>query len=164
MGKGPSKGRSFDWIPNHLQDANGEIAPRPMLNLFALAAEDENKHRRASPALLLSPESLRLAIEAVSARRIDELKEEYKWLTQVHPRLSGQHVPMERETMAKLLQDIPWEVEQARYTSAMPDRLIADLLQIGVFRLTSDGRIHVPDIYLYGFGMKRRGGIRRPKQ
>ena len=28
---------------------------------------------------------------------------------------------------------------------------------------TPDNRVNVPEIYLYGFGLKRKGGIRRPK-
>ena len=37
------------------------------------------------------------------------------------------------------------------------------LLTLGVVMKTTDGRINVPEIYLHGFGLKRKGGIKRPK-
>jgi hypothetical protein len=64
-----------------------------------------------------------------------------------------------------LLQNIDWQSQPAtdRPISQKPSDIVDQLLKIGVLRLTHDGRIHVPDIYLYGFKMKRRGGIRRPR-
>lgn len=41
---------------------------------------------------------------------------------------------------------------------------IFDVLKtLGIIQETWDGRINVPEIYLHGFGLKRRGGIRRPR-
>ena len=162
MGKDRKKGASFDWPPNHLQDALGDIFPRSMLNLFSLAAADELEHMRAPENLLLAPESVSVGIEQVSERRIKELLEEFPWLESVQLKLKGQRVPMERSEMAALLATITeWPDRKPRNTA--PDAVIDQLLRIGVFRLTPDRRIHVPDIYLYGFGLKRSGGIRRPK-
>jgi hypothetical protein len=42
--------------------------------------------------------------------------------------------------------------------------LVDKLVELGIVRHTRDGRIHVPDIYLFGFGLKRRGGVRRPRR
>ncbi len=162
MGKDRKKGASFEWPPNHLQDALGEIFPRSMLNLFSLAAEDEREHRRAPENLLLAPESVSVAIEQVSERRIQELLEEFPWLSSVKSVLVGERVPMERSAMASLLGKIvSWTDRKPRSTA--PEGIIDELLRIGVFRVTLDRRIHVPDIYLYGFGLRRSGGIRRPK-
>lgn len=162
MGKTRKKGASFDWPPNHLQDALGEIFPRLMLNLFSLAAEDEIEFRRAPESLLLAPESVSAGITEVSERRIKELLEEHPWLESVKPRLYGQRVPMVRSEMAALL---PKTHDWGSMSPINPDpeAVIDHLLRIGVFRITTDRRIHVPDIYLYGFGLKRSGGIRRPK-
>jgi hypothetical protein len=133
-----------------------------MLNLFSLAAEDEMEHHRAPDNLLLAPESVSVAIEQVSERRIKELVEEFPWLASVQQVLRGQRVPMERIEMADLLSTIShWPERKPRRTE--PEAVIDELLRIGVFRITLDRRIHVPDIYLYGFGLKRSGGIRRPK-
>ncbi|NQE35666.1 hypothetical protein E5S67_03401 [Microcoleus sp. IPMA8] len=37
MSANAKKGITYRWIPNHLQDAGGRIAPRSFLKLFALA-------------------------------------------------------------------------------------------------------------------------------
>ena len=162
MGKDRKKGASFDWPPNHLQDALGEIFPRLMLNLFSLAATDERDFSRAPEDLLLAPESVSAGIALVSERRLQELLEEFPWLESVKPKLFGQRVPMVRSEMAALLSTIN-EWGTTRPLNPEPEAVIEHLLRIGVFRIMPDRRIHVPDIYLYGFGLKRSGGIRRPK-
>jgi hypothetical protein len=161
MGAGPKKGRSFEWISNHLQDAKGDIFPRSMLNLFSLAATDELENKRAKPGKLLMPESLAFAIEKVSERRIGELQEEYPWLDSLRPVLQDKLVPVEDSTMAEWLESVEWR-EKPPVSGAKSQ--IELLLQLGIFRRTGDGRLHVPDIYLFGFGLKRKGGIPRPTQ
>jgi hypothetical protein len=37
------------------------------------------------------------------------------------------------------------------------------LIQLGVVESRLDGRINIPEIYLYGFQVKRSGGVKRPK-
>ena len=162
MGAGPTKGRTFEWPPNHLQDANREIVPRSMLNLFALAARYEQE-RPGSTDLLLSPTSFAAAIKQVSELRIKELvEEEYPWLTALRVPLDGQQVPMQRQQLLEILQSIDWEAMEHRPPSSDPDKLLEHLLELGILRRTQDQRLHVPDIYLYGFNLKRKGGIRRP--
>jgi hypothetical protein len=161
MGAGPKKGRSFEWIPNHLQDAKGDIFPRSMLNLFSLAATDEIENQRAKPGKLLAPESLAYAIEKVSERRIGELKEAYPWLDALRPVLKDKLVPVDYSVMAEWLESVEWN--QKPPVSGAKSQ-IELLLQLGIFRRTGDGRLHVPDIYLFGFGLKRKGGIPRPSQ
>lgn len=165
MGSGPTKGRTFEWVPNHLQDANGEIVPRSMLNLLALAAKDEVANKRIKDTnLLLSPLSIRGVLEEVSAHRVTELAEEYPWLDVIKSRFQGKQVPMGRLDFINLLEGINWSLQEPNNhpVSQEPSKIVDNLLKIGVLRLTSDQRIHVPDIYLYGFRMKRKGGTRRP--
>jgi hypothetical protein len=38
------------------------------------------------------------------------------------------------------------------------------LREIGVVELRTDDKVNVPEIYLYGFQLKRRGGIQRPRR
>lgn len=162
MGAGPTKGRTFEWPPNHLQDANREIVPRSMLNLFALAARHE-RERSGSGNLLLSPTSFAVAINKVSELRIKELvEEEYPWLDALRTFLEGQQVPMQRQQLIGILQEIDWNKMERRPPSTDPNKLLEHLLELGILRRTEDKRIHVPDIYLYGFNLKRKGGIRRP--
>lgn len=37
------------------------------------------------------------------------------------------------------------------------------LVTLGIVMKTADNRINFPEIYLHGFGLKRKGGIKRPK-
>ena len=37
------------------------------------------------------------------------------------------------------------------------------LVTLGIVMRTADERINIPEIYLHGFGLKRKGGIKRPK-
>jgi hypothetical protein len=41
--------------------------------------------------------------------------------------------------------------------------ILEALLELGIVIQSPDGRINVPELYLYGFGLKRKGGIKRPK-
>ncbi len=36
MGKNAKKGVSYAWVPNHIQDANGEMAPRAFLKAMLM--------------------------------------------------------------------------------------------------------------------------------
>ena len=42
-----------------------------------------------------------------------------------------------------------------------PSELVDYLVEIGVFRLRPEGRIDVPDLFLNGLGMTRKGGVAR---
>lgn len=160
MGAGPTKGRTFEWIPNHLQDAKGDIFPRSTLNLFSFASQDELIYQRAKFGNLLSPKSLAFAIEKVSELRISELQEEYPWLEDLRPVLREKLIPVDEITMEQWLETVEWRT-QPPVSGAKAQ--IGLLLDLGIFRRTRDGRLHVPDIYLFGFGLKRKGGIPRPQ-
>ena len=105
-------------------------------------------------------------LEEVSKARIKELKEELSWIDTIGRNLKGQTVPIERDKLrSRIAQGVDWEKlpEQLRDKPDQKDRLIEYLISLGIFRETPDKRIHVPDIYLFGFGLKRKGGIRRPR-
>jgi hypothetical protein len=70
---------------------------------------------------------------------------------------------MPRETLVELLGQVNWSETERPPLHQNPELLVEDLLKVGILRPTADHRIHVPDIYLYGFGLKRKGGIRRPR-
>lgn len=44
-----------------------------------------------------------------------------------------------------------------------PQELIHYLKQLGIIEIRLDRRINVPEIYLYGFDIKRRGGVKKAK-
>lgn len=43
------------------------------------------------------------------------------------------------------------------------EEILKYLLQMGIVESRFDGRINMPEIYLYGFQVKRKGGVKRPK-
>lgn len=169
MGKNPKKGSSFSWVPNHIQDANGEVAPRPFLKCFVFAAEDQVVHKSEVETLeddrLLYPSRLQGALTKVSNDRVNELIEyEYGWLKMLSEKLEGQSMLMERSELLKFLTLDNWpEGERETLPGTTPEELLDALEKLGIFIETIDGRMNVPEIYLHGFGLKRRGGIKRPR-
>lgn len=165
MGRGSSKGNSYSWIPNHLQDANREIFPRSFLQLFAEAARQESENPRATDDHLIGYSYFASALDKVSERRLQEIIEEIGWIGEVKPALAGLIVPIERTAMNKALAKVNLTkvFKGGRPADVGPSGLIDLMIKLGLFRELDDGRIHVQDIYLSGFGLKRKGGIRRPK-
>ncbi len=43
------------------------------------------------------------------------------------------------------------------------ERVAEELVALGVLSIRRDGRFDVPDLYRYGFGIRRKGGVRRPR-
>ena len=43
------------------------------------------------------------------------------------------------------------------------EQVLRTLIELGVMSERSDGRIDVPDIYRYGFGILRKGGVKRAR-
>lgn len=41
--------------------------------------------------------------------------------------------------------------------------MLHTLIELGAMSERDDGRIDVPDIYRYGFGILRKGGVKRPR-
>jgi hypothetical protein len=165
MGPDPRKGVTYRWIPNHLQDAAGQIAPRAFLKLFALAAESRrDKADQLAGTFLLRPADLQGALMETSTDRIRELQEEYPWMEALKESLKDLEVPMDRQKFGAALRNTEWSQEAERM---LPDKsapsVFGYLRDIGVVALRTDGKVNVPEIYMYGFQLKRRGGISRPK-
>lgn len=166
MGADARKGNSHRWVPNHLQDAGGKIAPRSFLKLFSYAAVLE-LHKFDDKALtdrrLLQPSSLQGALMEASNDRIRELaSEEYPWLQQLKKSLKGIVVPANKEQFIEAIERTEWS-PMMRPPVERPIELMEYMKTLGILESRSDGRINMPEIYLYGFEMKRMGGVRRPK-
>jgi len=163
MGSDPRRGATYSWFLNHLRDSLKDIAPRSFLKLFEASAKRQLASGLPRSDHLLEPQHIAGALGDVSTDRISELtNEEYPWIRTIAKQLDRKTVPMERREFRKLLTQIEWS-EGSKPLYVEPDRLIDYLLSLGILRATDDGRIHVPDIYLYGFGLRRKGGIRRPR-
>lgn len=169
MGSSPKKGKSYDWPPNHLQDANGVLAPRPFLKCFSAAAQDMRKHpdevEKLQGTQLLLPARIQGALLDVSAERVQELQEEYPWLEELKSAFSGLTMLMDQQEFIEHIDMDLWSNEKKKALPASSPLGIFHLLQeLGIILIANDGRINVPEIYLHGFRMKRKGGLRRPNR
>lgn len=169
MGKNAKRGVSYFWVPNHIQDANGEVTPRAFLKCFAFAAEEMLQHKEEIEVLeaerVLSPVSLQGAVAKVSVDRVYELtREEYPWLQNLIARLKNKTMLMEKNEFLTYLSPEHWLAEERiKLPGKTGQEILAALMNLGIVMEIADGRINVPEIYLHGFGLKRKGGIKRPK-
>ena len=164
MGANPRKGYTYRWIPNHLQDAGGRIVPRSFLKLFALAAERQMQQTPPPEEKLLRPTDLQGALMDTSEDRIKELQEEYPWLESLKESFVGLNAPIPRDDFLKAIQSTKWSEKPEKQPPAkQPEEILRYLLQLGVAESRRDGRINMPEIYLYGFKVRRKGGVKRPK-
>ncbi len=159
MGDGNKKGYTYRWIPNRLQDANVRVVPRSLLNLFAFGADSAlHTGAKAKRERLLTPTDLVAGLQNTSASRVNELQEEYKFVSRMR-HLEGRTVLMERREVERLLSRPHGEADGLGDDG---ERVIDELVRIGVLSLRPHGKIDVPDIYRYGFKIKRKGGVAHP--
>ena len=169
MGAGRKKGYVRNWVLDHLRDGNAQISPRTLVRLFEQAARKEAHNRSLTAPKLLHPTALREALDDVSQDHVTQAaSSEWPWLEGVRERVRTQPlVPWARAEIASLLKcrwDDAWasgEKYRIRPPADRPGRLIDYLVELGVFRKRWDDRIDVPDLYLYGLGLRRKGGVSR---
>lgn len=160
MGAGARKGYTYRWIPNHLQDAQTRVVPRSILVLLGEAAKEALKHPLSSGPRLITPPDLAAALIETSRARAGEIGEEYKLVMRLK-NLEGMHLLLQPEqVIARVGQ--PADGEKPGLTT--DGRAVLDeLVRLGVIAIRSDGRVDVPDIYRFGFGILRKGGVARPR-
>lgn len=156
MGAGPGKGLSHRWIINHLQDAHQRVTPRSLFVLIRGAAELAVGQPKAVYRRLLAPIELQHALEKASTRRVNELIEDYPVVARLEG-LRGMILLMSRADVRKALRG----VSAGDGFGDDADAVFEELLRIGVLADRGAGRFDVPDVFRYGFGIKRKGGTRR---
>jgi hypothetical protein len=160
MGEGVKKGYTHRWIPNHLQDAHGAIGPRSMLNLLAFAAQEAlRRGPQGQYTRLLHHTELQAALEKTSRYRVQELVEEHKVVQRLEA-LRGITLLSER---AEVVRRLAPRGKDPDGFEADGEQVFDELERLGVLKTREDGRIDVPDIYRFGFGIKRKGGTARPR-
>jgi len=170
MGTSHKKGLTDKWILTHIRDGHKQAFPRPLIRLVEDAANYQlHSNQDLKYPLLIGSISLRNALETVSTEYVRQSKEdEFPWLYGLEKRLKGETIPFNRSSLEKKLRDHwnePWG-ENLEIESPMdsPRELIEHLIELGIFRLRTDERIDVPDLYLFGLGLKRRGGVKSGKK
>lgn len=160
MGSGAKKGFTYRWIPNRLQDAKKRIVPRSMLNLLGLAAVAAKKKPLNSGKRLILPADLAGALSDVSKRRANEVEQEYPIVLRLQ-NLSNEVVLLQRTLVVERLAiRVPKEPPGL---STNGEVVLDELVDLGVLSIRDNGKIDVPDIFRYGFGIKRKGGVARPR-
>ncbi|MDP5018609.1 MAG: hypothetical protein NWQ43_15135, partial [Dolichospermum sp.] len=156
------------WIPNHLKDSGGRIYPRAFLKLFSLPAQrriDESDMQNLTGDTLLTPSDLQAALVDISEYRIGELVDEYPWLEPLKNSLNGLKVPVEEGIFLDKLKNTTWSEEVGKQPpTSKSEEIMRYLLQLGIIENRSDKRVNMPEIYMYGFGVKRPGGVKRRKR
>lgn len=164
MGANVKKGLSFRWILDRVRDSHGNATPRALIMLLQKAAENERDVPRQNPPQLLHPTALRLALEDVSRSHVTQaVSSEWPWLHGVKERLNGQGVPWERKRLEDLLSE-DWSRDWGNLPGLRPPAadarsLVDYLVELGVFRERPSGLIDVPDLFLFGLGLRRKGGV-----
>jgi hypothetical protein len=158
MGSGPRKGYTYRWIPQRLKDGGGSIVPRSMLRLLKEAATLGLRAPRGKGPLI-STENLVGALAETSRARVTEMGDEYAVVKRLE-NLRGTTMLMSRDEVIEIL---------ARTTGREDpfgsdgEAIFNELQRIRVLETRWDGRVDVPDIYRYGYGIKRKGGARAPR-
>jgi len=168
MGADHKKGRTFNWILDHLRDGNGKASPRSLVLLIEHAARREEDAPRARGTQLIHPIALRNALDDVSERHVRQAMTEFPWLEGLRQRLAAdRQVPWPRKTLEALLRthwDKSWAGtagQDVRAPAENPRELIDHLVELGIVRHRGQDRYDVPDIFLAGLNLTRRGGIKK---
>jgi hypothetical protein len=164
MGANKGKGLAFRWILDHLRDGNGHALPRSLVWLTELAAEIERDHPRAGGAHLLHHVSIRNALDKVSEEYVTQAKtNEFQWLDGLASRLQkDREVPWSRRELLKLLArefEGKWSSSGARPPGIDQDEFLESLVELGIVRARPDDMFDVPDLYLQGLDLRRKGGV-----
>jgi hypothetical protein len=167
MGANKRKGLTFTWLLDHIRDGNGQAIPRPLVRLIESGAEVQ-KHTPTIPRWprLIEPSSLRRALDRVSNEHVAGSLDEWPWLEGLKRMLSKiSEVPWDQKEIEWYLSE-KWDDEWADKKSltrppvSSAHELVRYLVEVGIFRARSDGRLDVPDLFLAGLGLKRKGGVR----
>jgi len=164
MGANSGKGLSFRWILDHLRDGNGRAVPRSLVWLVEFAAELELGQPRASRSHLLHHVSIRNALDRVSTEYVTQARtHELVWLDGLARRLQrDREVPWRRREIMRLLSadfDEPWSASGARPPGRSSEELLDNLVELGVLRARANDLFDVPDLYLQGLDLRRKGGV-----
>jgi hypothetical protein len=167
MGAGNRKGQSFTWVLDHLRDSKKMVAPRLLVRLFEKSADKECENPGAKAPHLFPPATLRRALDDISNDHVIYAYSEWPWLYGIKKRIGkNKLVPWMRIDLQELLAE-NWEGSWSdskpgiKPPAADSREFIDYLVELGIFRERLGERIDVPDLYLSGLGLVRKGGVKR---
>ena len=146
--------RPFGWFPGEMHEKEQKaFATR-------LAGELMGKGIKKGYTFRWIPNRLHAGLGPTSKERAREIAEEYPIVNRLE-NFRDKHVMMDPKEAAKLPGKPVTNDGNPKVTDG--SSVIEELVGLGVLRIRPDGRIDVPDIYRYGFGIKRKGGVAKPK-
>ncbi|NJO01503.1 MAG: hypothetical protein HC880_07260 [Bacteroidia bacterium] len=154
-----NKAYPYNWITYHVSDTHRRIQPRSLLNLFSVAATKQIEAQDFESPFHLKPRYMELATKEVADRRVQDIKEEYPELDKVFDQLKDYHqqFPIEETKLEDALEKIISRNSSPVSVSEIKDKLV-DIGVLYKYRAkTKEQRYHIPDLYLFGMGLRRRG-------
>ncbi|MBF0133757.1 MAG: metallophosphoesterase [Magnetococcales bacterium] len=160
------RGTPHGWLTNHLEDGLRQVSPRSFLAALREAASGDP----LETAYPLSGADIQRGVYKASEIRVQEIAEDYPWVTQLMTPLKGMIIPAPFQEMKAC-----WEkkktldqLKEAMYNDGVrqfPQRLEKEgadgvgkeLEELGVFQMMRDGGVNLPDVYRIGYGMRRKG-------
>lgn len=174
MGANYRKGRTYTWLPNHLMDGTEQVSPRSFLAALSRAVQTTGNEHDAHP-YAIHHEGLRRGVQFASEIRVKEVGEDIPWVRTLAAPLEGLQVPIEPDAVisawkekgigADLLAASSVDSPRTGPTDPhRPQRLVEDLVELGVMRRRTDGRLDMPDVYRIAFRIGRKGGVPKLKR
>jgi hypothetical protein len=160
---GSNKAIPYKWIEQHIADTSRHLQPRSILNLFGLGAQQQLED--STPLnTIIRPQNFEAVVREVSIARVRDLWEEYPELRPVFDNLRDylEQFPVQDAELQKAL----GEIKNTHTILAKRDAkdILQDLIDVGVLyeykfnRIATGGiRYHIPDLYLFGLGLTRKG-------
>ncbi|WP_414576061.1 P-loop ATPase, Sll1717 family [Anabaena sp. CCY 9402-a] len=146
------------WVYERLTDSSGTTFPRSLSILLKGAKEQELTYKGKSSIKLrtdrlLQGNSLEFGLKKASEKRCEEIKEEYPDLIKFFDSLKNVSAFLEKEPLQKIWQESAHDIAEF-------EEFASFLSEIGIIEWREkEERYKVADIYAYGFGMDRRGGL-----
>lgn len=162
MGAGKTKGYTYTWIPKHLSDSQGQVAPRWMIALFKEAAELAKERQLSAP--IIPQKMIRQALQGpVSTIAVADLKAEYR------DELKSEHDTFLPDLFKDEFRTFPQSKDsllsfvQSSMRGVDAEKILTRLEEIGLLERRKptkerpEEHYQIPDIILYGLGLTRRG-------
>jgi hypothetical protein len=173
MGSDARRGRVYTWVPLHLSDAQNACSPRTFLTAWQKAA----RHTPAPEDKAVDHKGLQEGVRQASTARLDELREDYRWIDTPLKALRDEFVPIKREDLfhlwkrenvvGKIVEGSPknWLAPiELTDSDGEPESLLETMKNIAVMEERANGKINVPDIFRVEAGIKRKGGVAVPRR
>jgi hypothetical protein len=174
MGADARRGRVYTWVPLHLSDARNACSPRTFLTAWEKAA----LHQPAPIDKAVDHLGLLEGVRQASSVRLEELREDYRWIDIALEELNGEFVPIEREHLlaiwrqSDVVRNIIKDSQAGKWLAPVElgghsgdaESLLDAMISIAVMEERANGKINVPDIFRVEAGIKRMGGVAVPRR